>query len=76
MIGRDILTPRDYFAGQALAGLLANPNTEPSMATMGEHQARLTQAAFAIADAMLRQSESEPKSGKRFGFSGVTASVG
>jgi hypothetical protein len=68
MIGRDILTVRDYFAGQALAGLLANPNTEPSMATMGEHQVRLTQAAFALADAMLRQAEVEPKSDNRFGF--------
>jgi hypothetical protein len=68
MIGRETVTVREYFAGQAIAGLLANPNTEPSIAIMGEHLARLTQASFTIADAMLRQAEVEPKSNHRFGF--------
>ena len=44
------LSIRDYFAGQALAGLLASPNirdgAQPNLAA---------QAAYIVADAMLKQ---------------------
>lgn len=40
------MTLRDWFAGQAMAGLLANPQT-------GENSQAVIHAAFAAADAML-----------------------
>ena len=44
---RDGMSLRDYFAGQALAGLLANPNTR-------ETRTDTALAAYFIADALLK----------------------
>jgi len=61
---------RDWFAGQALAGLLANPS-EPLMRCGGEEAKRLGETfthqtysrwAFEAADAMLARRAKEPPS--------------
>lgn len=44
------MTLRDWFAGQAAAGMLANPDTDPDMSDQG-----LAQVFYAIADAMLAE---------------------
>ena len=48
---QDGMTQRDYFAGQALAGLMANSNIEPAQVPGGE--SGLAELSYRIADAML-----------------------
>ena len=55
--GQRGMTLRDYFAGQALAGSLANEESTPSLTTP-EVEA---QWAYEIADAMLAERTKEPK---------------
>ena len=47
MLRESGMTLRDYFAGQALAGICANPNWQPT------DVASVAQDAYAHADAML-----------------------
>jgi hypothetical protein len=48
------MTLRDYFAGQALAGILANPGTVArSREELDEISGKVTRASFMTADAML-----------------------
>ena len=53
----DGMTLRDWFAGQALAGLLAN-NCAPDY-SRGQCNAAAAERAFAVADFMLRAREKE-----------------
>jgi len=46
---------RDYFAGQALAGLCANTNSNPD----SKNALAFAKDAFALADAMLAEREKE-----------------
>jgi hypothetical protein len=47
---------RDWFAGQALAGILMNPNTpKAESAPFEAHAASIAEQAFAYADAMIRE---------------------
>lgn len=53
---------RDYFAGQALAGITVNPNAEALVDTMGDHgyadiPEALAAIAYGIADRMLAERE-------------------
>ena len=50
---------RDWFAGQALAGLLASPIDGPSW-NMEDHAAHFARVSYAYADAMLAHRESQP----------------
>lgn len=53
------LTLRDYFAGQALAGIL---NFEPgSYEVADEIAAAAAKSSYSIADAMLREREKDPR---------------
>jgi hypothetical protein len=52
-VGRDGMTLRDWFAGQALVGLIADPSRDGST----DDRARY---AYAYADAMLRAREVKP----------------
>lgn len=50
------MTLRDYFAAQALTGMMANPDTFKNEKAGGaELRARLTGSCYAIADAMLAE---------------------
>jgi len=52
------LSIRDYFAGQAMAGMLACPNDKPSVVLNQDHDTgRLAMCAYSIADAMIRARE-------------------
>jgi hypothetical protein len=55
------LAPRDWFAGQALAGLLAGPNAPKKSASESTQQyaVRVAEEAYLFADALVRAS-SEP----------------
>jgi hypothetical protein len=55
MPARDGMSLRDWFAGQALAGLLANGNDWPTHGQVQDAAA----SAYALADAMLRARERE-----------------
>lgn len=44
---------RDYFAGQALAGSLADPNCLPGSSEGGQTEEGLAQFCYRLADAML-----------------------
>lgn len=46
------MTLRDWFAGQALAGLLASPMDGPA-GTLEQHGEHFARASFVYADAML-----------------------
>jgi hypothetical protein len=47
---------RDWFAGQALAGILMSPNTpRPGESALSVHATGLAEQAYAYADAMLRE---------------------
>lgn len=48
---------RDWFAGQALAGILADPNCDP---IVGDSLKELAHGAYACADAMLKAREDKP----------------
>jgi hypothetical protein len=50
------LAPRDWFTGQALAGLLAGPNAPKKSAAESPQQyaVRVAEEAYLFADAMLR----------------------
>lgn len=54
--GQEGMKLRDYFAGQALAGLLANPNWVTDFKP-SERLPWSTHAAYALADAMLAERE-------------------
>jgi hypothetical protein len=55
----DGMTLRDWFAGQALAGLMSNENT-PFSADYAEVEPRqIAEAVYEIADAMLTARQSE-----------------
>jgi len=52
------MTLRDWFAGQALSGLLAEPQPEdgePELGVGRDYAAKAAQAAYRIADAMLAE---------------------
>lgn len=49
---------RDYFAGQVLAGALANPATMMD-AENDEHTQQLASIVYTVADAMLRARETQ-----------------
>jgi len=55
------MTLRDYFAGQAIAGILANPDISASAARCNvsteEFREDIAAAAYAMADAMLKARE-------------------
>lgn len=51
------ITLRDLFAAAALAGIAANPECVMRGVEPLEHQAAYAKAAFATADAMLRERE-------------------
>ena len=59
------MTLRDYFAGQALQGVLANPHVAVAAdAPAGTtHEQAVVQAVFALADAMLAERRKEPSGG-------------
>lgn len=62
MPGHHGMTLRDYFAGQALAGLCANPDPADIFdAAQGRSgvSLSLSQIIYEIADAMLRQREAD-----------------
>lgn len=47
---------RDWFAGQALVGILVSPNTpRPEVWPFDQHAASLAEQAYSYADAMLRE---------------------
>jgi hypothetical protein len=48
---------RDWFAGQALGGILANPQYPPQSSgePFDQYAARVTDSAYRLAEAMLRQ---------------------
>ena len=48
---------RDWFAGKALAGMLANRDT---VAPNGDHRPVLAMVAYEMADAMLKAREQKP----------------
>ena len=52
---REGMTLRDYFAGQALSGLLGNPALEKQILKVG--QSWIEEFAWAAADAMLQERE-------------------
>lgn len=54
------LTLRDYFAGQAIAGMLANPNGLMVKDRPVTDEKSYSFAAYALADAMLRARENLP----------------
>ena len=50
------MTLRDWFAGQALAGLMSNPDTFKHERAVGEVlSSRLAGAAYSISDALLSE---------------------
>lgn len=59
LLTRQGMSLRDWFAGQALAGILASPNFDEFALSAGtfwtddEKRLRVAQAAFGYADAML-----------------------
>ena len=50
------MTLRDYFAGQALAGMLANPEFD-FVGAGAQNRGIVTQEAYILADAMLKERE-------------------
>ena len=62
IVGREYqgMTLRDYFAGQALAGFLANPAATEAQTSV-EHEGSLEElaalASYSFADAMLKERE-------------------
>ena len=52
---RPAISRRDFFAGQALAGILANPATRGTIDLAGLSE--LARSCFYAADAMLKRSE-------------------
>lgn len=59
MTGTNEVGLRDWFAGQALGGLLANVQYPPQGAgePLDQFVARVTDSAFRIAEAMVRQGQ-------------------
>lgn len=55
------MTLRDYFAGQALMGVISNPNTPDQLIGMGFEGAKdhVAEYAYAAADAMLAARDKE-----------------
>jgi hypothetical protein len=50
------LEPRDWFAGQALMGILMHPSTpRPGESPLDVHASGLAEQAYAYGDAMLRE---------------------
>lgn len=55
------ITLRDYFAGVALQGLLANPKLQQQILKQGgAHSGWIEASAYAFADAMLEVRETKP----------------
>ncbi len=50
---------RDYFAGQALQGLLANPKLEKQIISQGQSWIEIT--AWIVADAMMKLREKDTR---------------
>lgn len=56
MVPASQLELRDWFAGQALIGILMNPDTpRPEAPPLDVHTSSIAEQAYAYADAMIRQ---------------------
>ena len=56
------MTLRDYFAGQALAGIMGNPDHQDAMSTRPLETHGAAKHAYLVADAMLTARKGGPQS--------------